>query len=101
MQRLSTLLLGLAVVGCSRLPSTGQPGPTDAEIQVAALALSDFVGAPDSVAHFAFIGPSRRGLHNSPTPRLGRRPSMDLASNGLAIRLSSPATGGRTGLSGR
>ncbi len=49
MQRLTTLLLGLVLVGCSRLPSTGQPIPRDAEIQVAAVALSEFVGEPDSI----------------------------------------------------
>lgn len=43
------MLLGFVLVGCSRSPSTGQPEPMDAEILVATVALSEFVGEPDSV----------------------------------------------------
>ena len=49
MPRLIILVLGLALVGCHRSSSTDQPGPTDAELRVATLAISDFVGEPDSV----------------------------------------------------
>ncbi|MDH4044800.1 MAG: hypothetical protein OEW06_10100 [Gemmatimonadota bacterium] len=53
--RLTTLVLGGMLIGCSRSPSTGQPGPTDVELQVAATALSDFVGEPDSLGELRLV----------------------------------------------
>jgi hypothetical protein len=42
-------LLGAVLAGCSYSPSADPPGTTDVELQVAALALSEFAGKPDSI----------------------------------------------------
>jgi hypothetical protein len=47
-QRLTALLLGAVLAGCSHSPSAEPPGATDVELQVAAWALSEFAGKPDS-----------------------------------------------------
>jgi hypothetical protein len=49
MHRLTALLLGSLLAGCSQSPPADEPGATDVELRVAALALSEFAGEPDSI----------------------------------------------------